>query len=359
MSFSEPIRTKPKRPPLKRGIKVRKIGATWWGQRWILALEHLSRDYLNRLGRGRAYARAGRVSDLQVAPGLVSAKVTGSDAEPYDVTLRIAMLPPTLWNKAIDAMSQQAMFGAELLAGRMPVTIDEVFRAAGHSLFLSKQRELETDCSCPDWANPCKHVAAVHYVLGEAFDLDPFLLFELRGRTKQQVLGALRGLRSNSGRIASGDAGNAKAGGKNADSLLEKLAAASLSKSVAAQEPNGMPVDVRRVSDGFSGDALFDFRDGYERLRAPLPALQFHVAAPSVSGAILKQLGPPTSWPQDDTPYDALLGAYRDAGQLACDMALGLPIPLPPTTDAGPSRRPKRVATAKAGSAKLKATRRK
>jgi uncharacterized Zn finger protein len=107
MNWDGEFKSKPKKPAPKRGIKVRKIGATWWGQRWIEALEHLSREYLNRLGRGRAYARAGRVFDLDVKPGIVTAKVTGSDSEPYDVTLRIAMLPPALWQKAIAAMGQQ------------------------------------------------------------------------------------------------------------------------------------------------------------------------------------------------------------------------------------------------------------
>src|SRR5712672_2904743 len=194
-------RSKPRTPAatktsVKGGIKVRAIGATWWGQRWLEALEHMSRDYLNRLGRGRSYARAGRVHGLQIDSGLASALVTGSESEPYRVTLRIAMLPPASWKKAIDAMSQQALFAAELLSGQMPRDIDQAFRIAGHTLFPAKQREIETDCSCSDWANPCKHVAAVHYVLGEAFDKDPFLLFELRGRTKKQVLGALSSLRS-------------------------------------------------------------------------------------------------------------------------------------------------------------------
>jgi uncharacterized Zn finger protein len=305
MNWDGEFKAKPKKPAPKRGIKVHKIGATWWGQRWLEALEHLSREYLNRLGRGRAYARAGRVFDLDVKAGLVTAKVMGSDNDPYDVTLRIAMLPPALWQKAIAGMSRQAMFGAELLAGRMPATIDEAFRAAGHSLFLTKQRELETDCSCPDWANPCKHVAAVHYVLGEAFDHDPFLLFELRGRTKRQVLGALRSLRSASGLKAAG----AKGAGKHADVLLEKLATAAQALSSQAEL-----VDARALLDG------------YERLPAPLPALRFNVAAPAAQAAILRQLGSPPAWPQGDPNADALwerlTAAYRDAGQLARDWAL-------------------------------------
>jgi uncharacterized Zn finger protein len=298
----------------QRGIKVRKIGATWWGQRWIEALEHLSRDYLNRLGRGRAYARAGHVIDMRVAPGTVTAVVTGPDLDSYDVTIRIAMLPPALWTKAIEAMSKQAKFGAELLTGRMPTDIEEAFRAAGHSLFLARQRELETDCSCSDWANPCKHVAAVHYVLGEAFDHDPFLLFELRGRTRQQLLGALRNLRAGGGRNGADGTQSAKATLKNADVLLEKLAAASARKSVTTVAADASAMRVNEA----------DWQADFERLRAPLPALQFHVAEPAVPGAVLKQLGPPPSWP-DDEKFEALAEVYAKAGNLAREWALGSP----------------------------------
>ena len=84
---------------------------------------------------------------------------------------------------------------SELLAGQMPQAIDEVFVEAGVSLFPKQRADLKTRCSCPDWGDPCKHVAATHYVLGEAFDRDPFLLFELRGRTKHEVLSALRSAR--------------------------------------------------------------------------------------------------------------------------------------------------------------------
>jgi uncharacterized Zn finger protein len=288
-----PSKTKSKRSAPTVGIKVRKIGATWWGQRWIEALEHLSRDYLNRLGRGRAYARAGTVHDLQIGPGLVTAMVTGSEEEPYSVTLRVAMLSPASWKKVIETMSQQAVFSAELLAGHMPVEIDEAFRASGHSLFLAKQRELETDCSCPDWANPCKHVAAVHYVLGEAFDKDPFLLFELRGRTKQQVLGALRALRS----------------GQTSDEQIEKMAA-----DVAEHA-------ARAVVE--SGDAIADRSpEEYERFTAPLPGLHFRIVAPVVTGAVLKQLGPPASWPEDDPAMSSLSKQLSAGGQLARDWAM-------------------------------------
>jgi uncharacterized Zn finger protein len=296
--MSEPRDKSRKKTTAKNGIKVRTIGATWWGQRWIEALERMSRDYLNRLGRGRTYARAGRVHDFGIEPGMVRARVTGSDGELYDVSLRVAMLPPASWTKAIEAMSRQAVFAAELLAGQMPQDIEQAFRAAGHSLFPVKQREIETDCSCADWANPCKHVAAVHYVLGEAFDKDPFLLFELRGRTRQQVLGALSALRS----------------GLPDDQLAAKVAKAAKGR-------------VRRAAPRFV-ELRQHLPEEFER-RSTIPRLQFSIDAPTASYTLLSQLGAPPSWPQEDLPYDALVALYREAGRLAREIALGLPTDLP------------------------------
>ncbi len=104
-------------------------------------------------------------------------------------------------------MAGQALFTAQLLAGEMPGDIEEAFAAAGVSLFPNNRDELITECSCPDWANPCKHVAAAHYILGERFDEDPFLLFRLRGRTQEQILAALRQRRAGQdAALAEGDA---------------------------------------------------------------------------------------------------------------------------------------------------------
>ncbi len=189
----------PKLPPPEHGIKVRKFGSTWWGQRWIQALERFGGVYSARLGRGRSYARQGRVHDLTVKDGAVSARVTGSRPTPYRVTIRLVALADRTWDAAIKAMASRAVFAARLLSGEMPREIDDAFRTCRVSLFPDREKDLATACTCPDWANPCKHVAAVHYVLGEAFDRDPFLLFELRGRTKAAVLAALRRLRAAAG----------------------------------------------------------------------------------------------------------------------------------------------------------------
>ena len=277
----------PKRPPPDRGIKVKRIGATWWGVRWIEALERLSSNYSNRLARGRTYARAGRVHDLEVEPGRVTARVTGSRATPYKVTLRIGLLGAAAWEKAIGEMARQALFAAELLAGQMPKEIDNAFRAAGRSLFPATEKDLQTDCSCPDWANPCKHVAATHYVLGEAFDKDPFLLFELRGRGKDEVLAALRELRP--GADGATDAAGAAAGGSGGIPTV----------SLAGRDPAE-----------------------FERRRGSALNLHFRIEPPASPAALLRQLGTPASWSLDETPAEVLAPLYQAAGALARDLAL-------------------------------------
>ncbi len=219
-------RPPPNAPPIQRkdGIKARsqrgQFGTNWWAQRWISALERVVNA--GRLNRGRTYARAGQVLSLDEVGGVVKARVQGTRPQPYKVTIKLKPLSDRQWDKVIDALSGQALFAAQLLAGEMPQEIDAVFAAAGSSLFPSSEGELETECSCPDWANPCKHVAATHYILAEQLDEDPFLLFRLRGRTQEQVMAALRTRRSDTPRAAAAPAPAAAASsGPPLDANLE------------------------------------------------------------------------------------------------------------------------------------------
>jgi uncharacterized Zn finger protein len=176
------------------GIKARSdrgaIGETWWSRRWVNVLEKLGMG--TRLTRGRSYARQGQVLSIDIETGLVKAKVQGSMEKPYAIKIRLHPLTDQDWEQVSDAMASQAIFAAKLLAGEMPSNIEEAFEAAHLSLFPTTQEDLQTSCSCPDWANPCKHIAAVYYILAERFDEDPFLLFKLRGRTKEEIIQALR-----------------------------------------------------------------------------------------------------------------------------------------------------------------------
>ena len=199
MSYRDYEFYKPTKPvETDKGIKARskrgEFVKHWWAERWIKALERLVDA--GRLRRGRSYARSGQVLSIDEKEEGIQAKVQGSRSTPYKITINLHPLTDAQWEAVIDALAERAIFTAQLLAGEMPQEIEEAFAAAGVSLFPDKRDELETDCSCPDWANPCKHVAAAHYILGEQFDEDPFLLFRLRGRSQEQIIAALRARRS-------------------------------------------------------------------------------------------------------------------------------------------------------------------
>ena len=184
--------TKPKEA--KDGIKARSkrgsFAKNWWAQRWVAALERLVD--LGRLSRGRSYARKGQVVSIDETKDGISARVQGSRKTPYKISIKIAPLSDAEWDKVFDALAEQAIFTAQLLAGEMPQDIEQAFDAAKVSLFPTTRGDLKTDCSCPDYSNPCKHIAATHYILGERFDEDPFLIFRLRGRTQEQAMEAIR-----------------------------------------------------------------------------------------------------------------------------------------------------------------------
>lgn len=184
----------PSRPLPAKGIRARSrrgdIAQTWWSRRFIEILESFQMGA--RLTRGRRYARAGQVLDLVIEPGSVTAQVQGSRAKPYRVRIRTLTLSQKDWTRVEDAMTSKAVFLAKLLAGEMPRDIEEAFAEARLSLFPAAARDLVTDCSCPDWANPCKHIAATYYLLAEAFDTDPFLIFRWRGRDRDELLARLR-----------------------------------------------------------------------------------------------------------------------------------------------------------------------
>jgi uncharacterized Zn finger protein len=167
----------------------------WWAQRWIDVLE--SFGWIRRLERARIYAREGNVLNIDFHDGAkVSALVQGTAPEPYQVSLSLDSFDDEQWQYVIESMAERAIFSAKLLAGEMPQNIEEVFTANGLSLFPLTKFDIHSQCSCPDQANPCKHIGAVYYLLGDRFSEDPFVLFQLRGRTKEQIIAALRQLRS-------------------------------------------------------------------------------------------------------------------------------------------------------------------
>jgi uncharacterized Zn finger protein len=182
------------------GIKARSrrgaIGEQWWSRRFISVLE--SYGMSGRLARGRSYARAGQVLDFALTQGKVTARVQGSRVRPYQVRIGVLPLTTAQWRRVQDRLARQALFRAKLLAGEMPHEIEEVFAECGTPLFPRSAADLDMHCSCPDWGVPCKHLAAVCYVLAEEFDRDPFGMLAWRGQGRDELLAALRRIQASS-----------------------------------------------------------------------------------------------------------------------------------------------------------------
>ena len=264
----------------------RRFGKTWWGQAWLDALEGRAVHDPNRLPRGRTYARKGSARDLTVGPGRVSAAVAGSRPEPYDVVLAVRPFRPDEWDCLLDAIVARAGHAAALLDGELPPGIVADAGAVDVEL-LPRSGELRTACSCPDWAEPCKHAAAVCYLVADALDEDPFVLLRLRGMGRDEVLDAVRARR------AAGDAGS---GGGAEGSLAED-------------------------GDGsLAGDVGMAAAEAWTRRLRPLP---------TVPTAARDGAGRPAPWPSDppdDAPFDAV-GLHRvatDAARRAWALRAGL-----------------------------------
>lgn len=269
---SKPIRT-------TEGIKSKNVrgsfGESWWGKRWIQVLE--SFDIGGRLQRGRSYARSGQVLEIVIETGKVRAKVQGSMPKPYQVTIQLPALSDQEWEKVVEAMGAQAIFAAKLLAGEMPNEIEEAFASAKVSLFPSKGNQLITQCSCPDYSNPCKHIAAVYYLLGEQFDADPFLIFSLRGRSKEQIIAALRARRA-------------------------------VETQATPDEP---------ITEGVKAPSLKDQLGNFWQ-SGDLSALPVHIGPPEIAGVVLRRLG---SSPAGTEP--GLRVAYQAMSDWALKKVLG------------------------------------
>ncbi|MBN1286108.1 MAG: SWIM zinc finger family protein [Anaerolineae bacterium] len=165
------------------------IGVEWWAREWVSVLEAMGHG--PRLERGRRYARNGSAHDLEIDYGRVFARVSGSHYTPYRTALTFQVFPDEAWSRALTALASQAIYGAKLLAGEMPADIEAVFQDLGLSLFPRSSRDVEFYCSCLDYEEPCKHAAALYYLLAEQLDADPLTLFHLHGRSREQVLAAL------------------------------------------------------------------------------------------------------------------------------------------------------------------------
>jgi uncharacterized Zn finger protein len=291
-NYYEDYYPKPSKPRPAAGIKAKsqrgKIGESWWADKWIKALEPLLDS--GRLSRGRSYARGGQVLNLDIGPGVVTSRVQGSRATPYKVKIAVKTLTAAEWSKVVDALAGQAIFAAKLLAGEMPKDVEDAFRAAHVSLFPTQRTDLQTDCSCPDYANPCKHVAAVYYLLGERFDEDPFLLFHLRGKDKEQLLAELR-LR------------------RTADDLA---LAEDTPPYEAIPAPPEESVEPLEAALGH----FWELGEGLETFHVP-------IARPAVEAGLLKRLGKPPFERKAGEITDMLATVYPAVSDHALRLALG------------------------------------
>lgn len=288
--YFEPSRPRAVQGGIKAQSKRGMFGESWWAKRWITVLEsfHIG----SRLERGRSYARRGQVLSINIDKGTVKAKVQGSRPAPYTVTITVKALITADWKKLLQALSSQALFAAKLLAGEMPQDIEQVFTTVGLSLFPAALQELDTECSCPDWSNPCKHIAAVYYLLGEEFDRDPFLLFLLRGRSRDELVSQLGSISPPPQR----------------DNATVRQDASSASSVIVTAVP----------TEPLSAEASRFWRG------ADLPEDLFgEVQIPPVSAALPKRLGNFPFWRGAERLPEVLEPLYRQASQRGLEAFLG------------------------------------
>jgi uncharacterized Zn finger protein len=266
------------------------LAGNWWARRWMGALDGFG--WASRLARGRSYARNGRVLDIEISPGLVRARVQGSRSTPYRIEMGVEPFSEAVWDRVIGALARQAIYVAKMLAGDLPAEVVRLCEVAEAPLFPDHPDDIEMSCSCPDWAVPCKHVAAVHYALAAELDRDPFLLFRLRGRTREELTSALRARRGELG-----GSGGVSTG------VVEEPA-----EDVSEEAEDG---EIGEISVGRFWQA------GPE-----LDELHFEIHSPDVPGAVLRLLGPPPAWGSHDDLLTRLHDLYRVASASVRDAAL-------------------------------------
>ena len=260
------------------------FGHTWWGRAWVRALEERAALDPNRLPRGRTYARQDRVTSLTVEPGSVSASVRGSRRLSYRTHIAVRTYDDDEWAAVVDAIGSRSGHLAAILDGELDPEVVDDARAAGVELLPTKG-DLRPRCSCPDAASTCKHAAAVAYLVAEALDDDPFLLFALRGRTRTALLDELRAHRRQDRPMAEG----------TDDGPEARAAGLAVGRAAGSGPDPGEPA-----------------RRAWNRQRGPLPTLPELPTTP----------GTPAAWPEDpppDAPFDppGLLVLANDAARRA------------------------------------------
>lgn len=217
-----------------------KFSRTWWGDRFIQALENFTDD--SRLQRGRSYANNGKVLNFEIAQNHITARVKGSInpyfgvyKEPtYNISIEIKAIAKSSWNEAIDQLSSKASIVSRLLLNEVPENIEDTFQELGLHLLPHSSKDFKTKCSCPDYANPCKHIAGVYYLVASQLDNNPFLLFELRGLSKQELQTKLAN--SNLGKALAQELNTQEISLESSTSFYTKLEKQSISKKPSVRE---------------------------------------------------------------------------------------------------------------------------
>jgi len=167
-------------------IEGKSIVEKWWGKAWNKNLESYA-DLRNRIGRGRSYVKHGAVLDLQIKKGTIEALVQGSSSRPYSIVIQIDKLDNKKWKSVLEICNHRIDTMETLILGKFPKEFDELFKASKNGLFPSP-KEIHFNCSCPDSARVCKHVAAVLYGVGARLDKDPIIFFKLRDIDFEELL---------------------------------------------------------------------------------------------------------------------------------------------------------------------------
>lgn len=289
---------RPSRPlRAKGGIKAQNkrsaFGDSWWASRWIQVLESFNMGA--RLGRGRSYARSGQVLSIEIKKGLVTAMVQGSRPKPYRVEIRLKLLSRQAWKQFAKALCTQPYFTAMLMNSQMPNEVEEIFKKAKLSLFPGRHNDLGTDCSCPDWSNPCKHIAAVYYLLGEEFNRNPFLIFRLRGIEREELLS-----------LVGTDTAAPMYRGKTRRTVNAGRTSVDEQESASVQMP--LPSEPKvfwgniEIRSDFFGETT----------------------VPSTPAALPKQLGNFPFWRGEERFLDTLVPIYRDASLTGLEIVVGV-----------------------------------
>jgi len=280
----------PSRPiEVSGGIKLqskKKGESGGWATRWIASLESFYMG--SRLQSGRAYARKGQVTRIDVEAGLVTADVQGSQRKPYSVEIGMRTLADDEKKRIAEALAERPLLIAKLLAGELPPEISDLFSEQKVVFFPSNSKDLKTSCDCPDSSNPCKHIAAVFYILGEQFDRDPFLIMKLRGLDREDLLAG----------------------------LSSQAAEHNATQEIPAAPPQ--PIDAAIYWRAAAGKS-----DESSEASHALPHIPVDLRLPPIPAALPRQLGVFPFWRGDRPLLDVLPELYTTASKGAVELLSG------------------------------------